>query len=225
MTKSFGARLRYERERRHITLAEIAARTKIKASLFEQLERNDVSRWPGGLFRRSFMRAYAEAIGLDPNATLREFVDEFPDPTSEPDRSRKAPPDGRGPAEDELRLSLDETPMRFLRNRAYARVRDRSVAALWDAAIVLVIAGAAFAVLHDFWRPLAWGAVVYNVSAILLFGNTLGGYLFGAPGRRAPRPGDAQAVRRHAPEALPARDQRVAPNPFKSIHQRRASGT
>ncbi|MGE3512956.1 MAG: helix-turn-helix domain-containing protein, partial [Vicinamibacterales bacterium] len=79
MNDSFGARLRRQRERQHITLAQIAASTKIKASLFEELERDDVSRWPGGIFRRSFMRAYAEAIGLDPDVTCREFTEHFPE--------------------------------------------------------------------------------------------------------------------------------------------------
>lgn len=88
MTDSFGARLRRERERRHITLAQIAASTKIKASLFESLERDDVSRWPAGIFRRSFVRAYAGAVGLDPEQVCREFVDHFPD---SPDGATTAP--------------------------------------------------------------------------------------------------------------------------------------
>src|SRR5262245_38659137 len=80
MTDSFGARLRRERERRQIALADIASRTKIKASLFEALERDDASQWPSGIFRRSFLRAYAEAVGLDVDDTLREFLQRFPDP-------------------------------------------------------------------------------------------------------------------------------------------------
>src|SRR4051794_34442820 len=80
MTDSFGARLRRERERRNIDVADVAARTKVKACLFEALERDDVSQWPAGLFRRSFVKGYAEAIGLDPQATLREFLERFPDP-------------------------------------------------------------------------------------------------------------------------------------------------
>jgi transcriptional regulator with XRE-family HTH domain len=89
MTDSFGARLRRERERRSIEIADVAARTKIKASLFEALERNDVSQWPAGLFRRSFIRAYAEAVGLDVQATLVEFVQHFPD-LSDPAADRYA---------------------------------------------------------------------------------------------------------------------------------------
>jgi cytoskeletal protein RodZ len=77
---SFGARLRYERQRRQIALKSIAEGTKISVSLLEGLERDDVSRWPSGIFRKSFIRAYAEAIGLDPDPIVREFVERYPDP-------------------------------------------------------------------------------------------------------------------------------------------------
>src|SRR3954471_12455275 len=76
--------LRRERERRRIALQSISANTKISASLFEALERGDVSRWPSGIFRRSFIRAYASAIGLDAEAIAREFLEKFPDPLETP---------------------------------------------------------------------------------------------------------------------------------------------
>ena len=78
---AFGARLRHERERRQITLRSIADTTKISRSLLEALERDDVSRWPTGIFRRAFVRAYAEAIGLNGDDIVREFAERFPDPT------------------------------------------------------------------------------------------------------------------------------------------------
>jgi len=80
MSDSFGARLRQERERRQIPLKSIAEGTKIGISLLEGLERDDVSRWPSGIFRKSFVRAYAEAIGIEPDRTVREFVERYPDP-------------------------------------------------------------------------------------------------------------------------------------------------
>src|SRR5581483_8465988 len=80
MTDTLGARLRQRREARQIRLAAIADQTKIKVSLLEALERDDVSHWPGGIFRRAFIRAYAEAIGLDPDVTAREFLEFYPDP-------------------------------------------------------------------------------------------------------------------------------------------------
>src|SRR5437773_9470552 len=46
MSEGFGARLRAERERRHISLAAIATSTTVHAALFEGLARDAVSRWP-----------------------------------------------------------------------------------------------------------------------------------------------------------------------------------
>jgi transcriptional regulator with XRE-family HTH domain len=80
MPDSFGARLRQQRERQQIELAAIAEQTKIGLSLLEALERDDVSHWPAGIFRRSFIRAYAQAIRLDANSVVREFLDLYPDP-------------------------------------------------------------------------------------------------------------------------------------------------
>src|SRR5688572_6313438 len=80
MSHSFGSRLRYERERRQIALKSIAESTKIGITLLEGLERDDVSRWPSGIFRKSFIRSYADAVGLDAEDIVREFVERHPDP-------------------------------------------------------------------------------------------------------------------------------------------------
>ena len=80
MPESFGARMRRRREEQQIALTTIADQTKIKLSLLEALERDDVSRWPTGIFRRAFIRAYAHAIGLEPDVIVREFLDVYPDP-------------------------------------------------------------------------------------------------------------------------------------------------
>ena len=80
MPESFGARLRQHREDQAIALVTIAEQTKIKFSLLEALERDDVSHWPSGIFRRAFIRAYAHAIGLDPDVVVREFLEVYPEP-------------------------------------------------------------------------------------------------------------------------------------------------
>src|SRR5262245_3635784 len=81
MTTSFGARLRQQRERQGVTLEAIAAETKIKTSLLAGLEDDDVSHWPEGIYRRAYVRAYAQAIGLEPEAVAREFSALYPDPS------------------------------------------------------------------------------------------------------------------------------------------------
>src|SRR3989440_12743584 len=74
----FGRKLREARERRGISLRQIAAATKISMSVLEALERNDISRLPGGIFSRAFVRSYAIEGGLDPEATIQEFIAQFP---------------------------------------------------------------------------------------------------------------------------------------------------
>jgi cytoskeleton protein RodZ len=84
----FGGRLRAARERRGISLRQVAASTKIPSASLEALERDDVARLPEGIFRRAIVRAYAAEIGLPPEETLREFLahHEPPPPqTDEPD--------------------------------------------------------------------------------------------------------------------------------------------
>ena len=72
----FGGTLRSARERKGISLRHIANATKISMGALEALERNDFSRLPGGIFSRSFVRAYAQEVGLDPDQTVSEFLKE-----------------------------------------------------------------------------------------------------------------------------------------------------
>lgn len=81
MHESFGTRLRRQREGRKVSLATIAEQTKIHQPLLEELEGDRVAHWPSGIFRRAFIRAYAEAIGLKPDEVVREFLTVYPDPT------------------------------------------------------------------------------------------------------------------------------------------------
>jgi cytoskeleton protein RodZ len=46
--------------------------------VLEALERNDVSRLPGGIFSRAFVRSYAIEVGLEPERTIQEFIARFP---------------------------------------------------------------------------------------------------------------------------------------------------
>src|SRR5512142_41431 len=91
----FGSRLPAARAARGISLKDVAASTKISVLVLAALERNDVSRLPGGLFSRAFVRSYAKEVGLDPEETVRDFAervseDDQPARVTEPVRTRPA---------------------------------------------------------------------------------------------------------------------------------------
>jgi transcriptional regulator with XRE-family HTH domain len=81
---SVGLWLRHERERRGVTLKHIADQTKVAVPLLEGLEAGDLSRWPGGIYRRAFVKSYAAALGLDTEGVLQRFEAEHPAETDEP---------------------------------------------------------------------------------------------------------------------------------------------
>jgi cytoskeletal protein RodZ len=74
----FGIRMRRLREERGVSLRQIADVTRISVSVLEALERGDISRLPGGIFSRAFVRSYATEVGLDPEQTVRDFMSQFP---------------------------------------------------------------------------------------------------------------------------------------------------
>ena len=92
----FGSRMRHVREQRGLSLRHIAQTTKLSMSALEALEHNDISRLPGGLFSRAFVRSYAAAIGADPEETVREFLSQFPQQAVT--GASSAPADGPSPA-------------------------------------------------------------------------------------------------------------------------------
>jgi cytoskeletal protein RodZ len=97
----FGTSMRHLREERGVSLRQIADATKISVSALEALERNDISRLPGGIFSRAFVRAYAVEVGLDPEQTVRDFMVQFPHDsvTAGSPHAPKASYDGDEPAQ------------------------------------------------------------------------------------------------------------------------------
>jgi hypothetical protein len=61
-----------------VTLPQIVDATKLSIELLTGLERNDFTYWPGGIYARAYIRQYAYAIGVDPDATVDEFCRSFP---------------------------------------------------------------------------------------------------------------------------------------------------
>jgi transcriptional regulator with XRE-family HTH domain len=145
---TYCAQLKEVRERRGITLAEIAARSKVNEGLYSALERADVSRWPTGIYRRSFFREYAIALGLPIDATLSEFLQLFPD-----EGEQRASP----------ALAMPAGPLRMtLAGHTWLRLsRMQTLAALVDLIMVAVITAAV-----AWWMPTHIGTVAALVAVI-----------------------------------------------------------
>jgi cytoskeleton protein RodZ len=68
-----GATLREARMRARIDVSEIEAKTKIRAKYLRALENEEWSLLPGPTFVKSFLRTYAQALGLDGKALVEEY--------------------------------------------------------------------------------------------------------------------------------------------------------
>jgi cytoskeleton protein RodZ len=107
-----GARLKRTREGKQVTLRQIANATKISVAALDAIERDDVRKLPGGIFARSFVRAYASELRLDPERTVQEFFAQFPEVV-------EAPPSSIPLEEDEGSM-LERLPVGALRVVAVA---------------------------------------------------------------------------------------------------------
>jgi cytoskeleton protein RodZ len=74
MAASIGEQLRLAREERGIGLREICEQTRISVHYLEAIEANDYKRLPGGVFNRSFIKAYARCVGYDEREAIEGYA-------------------------------------------------------------------------------------------------------------------------------------------------------
>src|SRR5215213_11796619 len=74
MAASIGERLRLAREERGIGLREICEQTRISMHYLEAIEANDYKRLTGGVFNRSFIKAYAKYVGYDEREAIEGYT-------------------------------------------------------------------------------------------------------------------------------------------------------
>lgn len=96
-----GQLLREARMRARIDVSEIEAKTKIRAKYLRALENEEWSLLPGPTYTKSFLRTYAQALGLDGRAIVEEYRARYEGPEQER-RELRHPPSrrtGRGAGE------------------------------------------------------------------------------------------------------------------------------
>ncbi|HZC13906.1 MAG TPA: helix-turn-helix domain-containing protein [Thermoleophilaceae bacterium] len=70
---AIGDTLREARMRQRLDIADVEARTKIRAKYLRALENEEFGMLPGPTFVKTFLRTYAEALGLDPHLLVEEY--------------------------------------------------------------------------------------------------------------------------------------------------------
>jgi cytoskeleton protein RodZ len=68
-----GETLREARMRQRLDITDVEAQTKIRAKYLRALENEDFGMLPGSTFVKSFLRTYAEFLGLDPHLLVEEY--------------------------------------------------------------------------------------------------------------------------------------------------------
>ena len=128
------------------------------------------------------MRFYANAVGMDADVVVREFLALFPDPAEPPTAAPRGDPAVQA-AGLRLRLAADNWSP-FDGGFPFAR---RWAAAACDGGAVLLLAVSLFTISGQFWLPLALSAMCYQLAGILMLGNSPGMFLFGAPAAQRPQ--------------------------------------
>jgi cytoskeleton protein RodZ len=70
---TIGETLREARMRRNLDIADVESRTKIRAKYLRALENEEFGMLPGPTFVKTFLRTYAETLGLDPHPLVDEY--------------------------------------------------------------------------------------------------------------------------------------------------------
>lgn len=96
---TLGEELRTKRESQGITLAQISEATRIGTRFLKAIESDNFSVLPGGIFTRSFIRAYARQVGVEEEqaielyhqAVAAQSEESLEVPVEEPPKKERAP--------------------------------------------------------------------------------------------------------------------------------------
>jgi len=177
---TFGPVLRAARERKGISLKQLAAETKLSVELWEGLEENDLTRWPKRVFARSYVRDYATRVGLDADEVVNDFCRLFPewgDRRAERVIREKAEIIAHDLEWEDLptaqqRRASDRGVSRAPGFLARHRVRIAGITLDLTAMLGLALTGGLFGVSH--WVTGAVSAVAYSTLATAVLGRSFG---------------------------------------------------
>lgn len=74
ITGSLGASLRTAREAMGVSLRQVSEQTRIQMRYLEAIEADDFKSLPGGIFNRSFVKAYARQVGVGEEQAMEAYT-------------------------------------------------------------------------------------------------------------------------------------------------------
>ncbi len=140
---AFGERLKQEREKRKITLEEVAQATKIGARQLRAIEEEKFDQLPGGVFNKGFIRAYARHLGLSEDQAVADYTEAYR--ASHPEASAPVDPEAEG------RKILEQRALRVQQERPHMQRIPWGKAAL--ALLLFVFALAVWGSYSRFTKP------------------------------------------------------------------------
>lgn len=96
---TLGEELKHKRELRGITLGEIAEATRIGTRFLKAIETDNFSILPGGIFTRSFIRAYAKHVGMNEDDAIGLYLQQVAGPSVEQQAAADEPNKPPSPSE------------------------------------------------------------------------------------------------------------------------------
>jgi hypothetical protein len=103
--QAIGERLREARMRQGLDIHEVELATKIRGKYLRALEDDEFSMLPGGTYVKSFLRTYAEHLGLDAHLLVEEYRVQH-EPRGPEEGQALTPPVGRAPDRRPPRVGL-----------------------------------------------------------------------------------------------------------------------
>jgi hypothetical protein len=101
-----GQTLRETRMRNRIDITEVEAGTKIRAKYLRALENEEWDLLPGPTFVKTFLRSYADFLGLDSRALVEEYKQRYERPSTMELTPFAPRASGRGPRRERRRRAL-----------------------------------------------------------------------------------------------------------------------
>lgn len=74
MADSLGEKLRQAREKKGISISEVAEQTRISPIYLESIEKDDYRTLPGGIFNKGFIKSFAKYVGVDEQEAMQDYA-------------------------------------------------------------------------------------------------------------------------------------------------------